>query len=194
MRKLILSMQVSLDGFVEGPGGDMSWLAKDDPEQWADVFGMLQSVDLLLLGSVMWPEYREFWKRALTDSSASSNEVAYAKLAEKTKHRVFSNTINDAGWENATIVKGPIAEEVASLKKENGKDIQVVGGAKFATTIIGAGLVDEYRFTINPVILGGGKSIFREQHLKQFLKLVSTKSLSSGVIIARYQVKNAATS
>jgi dihydrofolate reductase len=119
--------------------GDTNWLAKDDPEQWADVFGMLQSVDLLLLGRVMWPGYGDFWKRALTDPSASPNQVAYAKLAEKTKHLVFSNTLKDAGWENATIVNGSVAEKVARLKKEKGKDIQVVGGAKFAATIIGAG-------------------------------------------------------
>ena len=116
--------------------------------------------------------------------------MAYAKLAEKTKHLVFSQTMQDPGWENTTIFKGPVSEEVARIKQGNGQDIQVVGGAKLAATIMGAGLVDEYRLIINPVVLGEGKSFFRDQHSKQFLQLISAKNLSSGVIIVRYQVKN----
>lgn len=192
MRKLILSMQVSLDGFIEGSDGDMSWMAKDDEEQWTDLFEMLQSVDLFLLGRVMWPEYRNYWKKALTSSTASGNEVAYAKLAEKTRHIVFSQTLNDAQWENTTIIKEPVVEEVTKIKNSPGKDIQVVGGAKLAATIIEAGLVDEYRLIINPVIIGKGKSFFRDQHSKQSLQLISTKKLLSGVIIARYHTQTLA--
>jgi dihydrofolate reductase len=182
-------MQVSLDGFIEGQGGDSSWIVKDDPTVWEDLFSMLQSVDLFLLGRVMWPDYRNYWKQALTSSTASSNELAYAKLAEKTKHVVFSQTLQDPGWENTTIIKGSVVEEVAKIKKSNGKDIQVVGGAKLAATIIGAGLVDEYRLTVNPVILGEGKSFFRDQNSKQFLRPISTKNLPSGITIARFRVK-----
>ena len=125
----------------------------------------------------------------MTSSAASPNEVAYAKLAGKTKHFVFSQTMQDPGWENATVIKGPVAEEVKKIKQSKGKDIQIVGGAKLAATIMEAGLVDEYRLTINPVIVGEGKSFFRDQHSKQFLQLISTKKLPSGVIIARHQLK-----
>lgn len=182
-----MSMQVSLDGFIEGSDGDMSWMAKNDEEQWTDLFEMLQSVDLFLLGRIMWPAYRDYWKKALTSSTASCNEIAYAKLSEKTRHIVFSQTLDDSQWENTTIIKEPVLEEVAKIKNSPGKDIQVVGGAKLAATIIEAGLVDEYRLIINPVIIGEGKSFFRNQHSKQSLQLISTKILSSGVIIARYQ-------
>ena len=92
--------------------------------------------------------------------------MAYAKLAEKTKHLVFSQTMQDPGWENTTIIKGPVSEEVAKIKQRNGQDIQVVGGAKLAATIMGAGLVDEYRLIINPVIVGEGKTFFQDQHSK----------------------------
>jgi dihydrofolate reductase len=189
MRKLILSMQVSLDGFIEGKNGDMSWMDTDDKEQWADLFSMLQSVDLFLMGRVMWPAYRDYWKQALTSATETPNKVAYAKLAEKTKHIIFSQTLKDAGWENAAINNKPVVEEVKKIKQGNGKDIQIVGGAKLAATIIEAGLVDEYRLIINPVIVGEGKSFFRDQHSKQLLQLISTKNLSSGVIIAKYLVK-----
>ncbi|HZE84903.1 MAG TPA: dihydrofolate reductase family protein [Puia sp.] len=189
MRKLILAMQVSLDGFVEGPGGDMSWFVHDDPEHWADLFGMLQSVDLFLLGRGMWTDYRNYWKQALISSTASPDEVAYAKLAEKTKHIVFSHTLADPGWENTSISNGPVAEEVRKIKQAPGKDIQVVGGARLAATILEAGLVDEYRLSIHPAILGEGKSFFRDQHTKQSLQFVSAKTLPSGGVIARYQAK-----
>jgi dihydrofolate reductase len=189
MRKLILSMQVSLDGFIEGPNGDMSWLIKDDEELWLDLFEMLGSVDLLLLGRVMFPEYRNYWKQVLTKPGSPSNEVAYAQLAEKTNHIVFSNTMKDPEWTNTKIINGRVSEEVAKLKNQTGKDIQVVGGAKLAATVIEAGLVDEYRLRINPVIVGSGKSFFKDQNTKRFLELISTKKLKSGIVIARYKVK-----
>jgi dihydrofolate reductase len=189
MRKLILSMQVSLDGFIEGPNGDMSWLIKDEEEQWQDLFEMLESVDQFLLGRVMFPEYRDYWKQALTKQGYSANEIAYAQLADKTNHVVFSNTMKDPEWANTKINNGRVAEEVARLKNQTGKDIQVVGGAKLAATVIEAGLVDEYRLTINPVIVGSGKSFFKDQKTKRFLELITTKKLRSGVVIVRYKVK-----
>jgi len=182
-------MQISLDGFVEGPGGDMSWLLKDDDEQWQDLFEMLQTVDLFLLGGGMFPDYRAFWKQALTNPQSTPNQLAYAKLADKTKHIVFSHTMKDAGWANTQLVGGSVSEEIAKIKALSGKDIQVVGGAKLATTVMDAGLVDEYRLRINPTILGGGKSIFRDQHWRYALELMGTKTLKSGVVIARYRRK-----
>lgn len=182
-------MQISLDGFVEGPGGDMSWLLKDDDEQWQDLFEMLQTVDLFLLGGGMFRDYRAFWKQALTNPQSSANQLAYAKLADKTKHIVFSHTMKDSEWANTQIVAGIVADEIAKIKAMPGKDIQVVGGGKFASAVIDSGLVDEYRLRINPTILGGGKSIFRDQHWRYKLELMGAKSLKSGVVIARYRVK-----
>jgi dihydrofolate reductase len=190
MRKLVLSMQVSLDGYVEGPNGDMRWMQTDDGEQWDDVFEMLQSVDLMILGRVMFPEYRDYWKHAPTNPKASANEVAYARLAEKTKHIVFSSTMTDPQWSNTQIINGQVAHEIAKIKKQPGKDIYLVGGAKLAATVIEAGLVDEYRLTINPVIIGSGKSFFRDQHSRHVLEPVHTKVQKSGVIMAAYRAKH----
>ncbi|MEO6549694.1 MAG: dihydrofolate reductase family protein [Ferruginibacter sp.] len=187
MRKLILSMQVSLDGFIEGPSGDISWIEKDDNEQWKDLFEMLQTVDLFLLGRKMFPDYRDFWQKALINPQASPYEVAYAKLAEKTKHIVFSHTITDPQWANTQIINGDVAAEITKIKMQPGKDIQVVGGAQLAATVIEAGLADEYRLNIAPVILGAGKSFFRLQKAGYSLDLISAKQLASGVIIARYK-------
>jgi dihydrofolate reductase len=191
MRKLILSMQVSLDGFVEGQNGDMSWMQPDDNEQWDDMFAMLlKNVDLLLLGRGMWADYRDYWKKALVDSNFSPNEVKFAKLAERTPHIVFSKTLKDAGWENTTINSGDVADEVKKIKEQSGKDIYIVGGAKFAATLIDSGLVDEYQLVINPVILTKGKSFFQQLTNRRQIELIDTKQLSTGVAILRYKQVN----
>jgi dihydrofolate reductase len=187
MRKLILSMQVSLDGYIEGGNGDMSWLQRDDPEQWKDLFEMLESVDLFLLGRVMYPDYRDYWILAPMNEKASSNEKKYAQMAEKTDHIVFSNTLKESGWDNTRIISSPVAEEVKKIKQVKGRDIQIIGGAKLAATLLNAGLVDEYRLTVNPVILAKGKSFFNQSTLHSRLELLQAKTLKSGVVILKYK-------
>jgi dihydrofolate reductase len=189
MRKLILSMQVSLDGYVEGPNGDMSWMQADDDEQWDDLFEMLKNnVDLFLLGAGMWPEYRDYWKKALASpTDFSSQEVEYAKLAEKTQHIVFSKTIKDAGWENTTINSGDIVIEVKRIKEQPGKDIQIVGGAAFAAALLDTGLVDEYRIMINPAVVAGGKSFFHHLKNSHSLELTGVSKLGSQVVALTYK-------
>jgi dihydrofolate reductase len=186
MRKLILSMQVSLDGFTEGENGDLNWLQKEDPEQWSDIFEMLASVDLFLLGRVMFPDYRNYWKSALVNSNVSVNHKRYAQLADKTAHMVFSQTLEEPGWDNTQIVRGNVVEEVKKLKNQHGRDIQVVGGAKLAATVMNGGLVDEYRLVLNPVIVCKGKSFFRQITRSSKLQLQYVKPLKSGVVIIRY--------
>ncbi len=184
-------MQVSLDGFIEGPDGDMSWRASDDSEEWKDLFEMLETVDLFLLGAKMYPGYRDYWQKCLANpQSCSQNELAYAKLAHKSAHIVFSNTMATAAWANTTICRGDAAVEIAYIKQLPGKDIHLVGGAKLAATVIEAGLVDEYRLNIIPAIIGNGKSFFRQQHARFDLELISTKSLPSGAVIARYKERH----
>jgi dihydrofolate reductase len=187
MRKLILSMQMSLDGFIVGENGDSSWMNTNDPEDWSDHFEMLKTVDLVLLGRVVWPDYRNYWKQALTSSTASTNEVKYARIAEKTPHLVFSKTIKDPEWTNANILSGDVVEEAKKLKQLPGKDIVTYGGAMFARTLIEAGLVDEYRLCVVSAIVTKGKSFFDGLTKKSTLELTDVKKLKSGMIIVRYR-------
>jgi dihydrofolate reductase len=193
MRKLILSMQMSLDGFIEGENGDATWMNTNDPEDWPELFEMLKTVDLFVLGRVMWPDYRDYWRQALTSSTASPNEVKYARIAENTKHLVFSNTIKDsgaAGWHNAEIINGDALEEVKKFKQLPGKDIMTFGGATFARTLIEAGLVDEYRLSIVGAVVTKGKSLFNGLTKKVSLTLTDVKRLKSGMIVLRYKSKS----
>ena len=187
MKKLILSMQMSLDGFIVGENGDSSWMNTDDPEDWTDLFEMLETVDLIVLGRVMWPDYSTYWKKALTSSTVSANEVKYARIAEKIQHIIFSKTIKHPEWTNAKIESGNVVEEVKKLKQLPGKDIVTFGGAMFARTLIDAGLVDEYRLYIVSAIVTKGKSFFDGLTKKSTLELTDVKKLKSGMIIVRYR-------
>ncbi|MEP6735895.1 MAG: dihydrofolate reductase family protein [Chryseolinea sp.] len=186
MRSLILRMQVTLDGFIEGPAADMSWLQTNDPEQWDELFAMLEHTDLFLLGSGMFKDYRDYWKMSLTNPKATENEKRYAEFAEKAQHIVFSKTMKDTGWSNTVVFDGDVIAEVARLKKLPGKDIQIVGGAKLAATLIESGLVDEYILELNPVVVAGGKSFFNVLTQKKNLELKRCERLKSNVVMLHY--------
>ena len=178
---------MSLDGFIVGENGDSSWMNTNDPEDWTGHFEMLKTVDLILLGRVMWPDYSSYWKQALTSSTVSANEVKYARIAEKIPHIVFSKTLKDPEWTNAKIVSGDVVEEAKKLKQLPGKDIVTFGGAMFARTLIEAGLVDEYRLCVVSAIVTKGKSFFDGLTKKSTLELTDVKKLKSGMIIVRYR-------
>jgi len=188
MRKLILSMSTSLDGYVEGKNGDMSWMKPDDDEQWDELFGLLSNVDLFLLGSGMWPDYRDYWKKALAKpADFSGTEVKYAKLAEKTQHIVFSATMQDAGWENTTIISDNAVDVVRKIKGQAGGDIQIVGGADFAATMLDSGLVDVCRVLINPTIIAGGKSFFHQLKNGHAMELIEARALKNQIVVLDYK-------
>jgi dihydrofolate reductase len=182
-------MQTSLDGYVEGKNGDMSWMQPDDDETWADLFQLLKdNVDLFLLGRGMWDEYRNYWKKALAEPDKfSDHEIAYAKLAEKTPHIVFSKTLKESGWENTTINSGDLETEIKKIKVSEGKNIQIVGGAAFAASLLDTGLVDEIRVLVSPAIIAGGKSFFQQLKNRHWLELTEVKQLSSQIVVLVYK-------
>ena len=183
-RKVILAMQIPLDGYVEGPDGDLSWLNVVDEELWSELFHDLESVDIHLLGRKMYPGYADHWRSML--SKPSTNEGKYALLADRTQHIVFTKSDFKPDWKNTKVAKDPSAE-IARLKKENGKDIMVWGGANFAANLINLGLIDEYRITLNPALIGDGKSFTDGLKKTSKLKFLSAKTLKSGLIILKYQ-------
>src|ERR1700712_48843 len=157
-RKLILSMQITLDGFVAGPNDEAGWLMSSD-EEWADLSNDLDMADTYLLGRKMYPLYAEHWQSVLNKPGDDANELKFAKLANATQHIVFTKGDFKPDWKNTRVAHDVVAE-VTRLKKENGKNIIAWGGANFAASLIKLNLVDEYRFELNPTILGKGKSLF----------------------------------
>jgi dihydrofolate reductase len=195
MRKIIAALQTSVDGFIEGPNGELDWAMAEDEETWRDIFAMLDSVDTCILGRVMYPDYEQYWLAVLADPTgslplsgrpATKNEIAYACWADKTQHLVVSKTLKEVKWKTTRIVRD--LEEIRKLKQQPGKDMHVVGGATLVGSLMNAGLIDEVRVLINPLLLGGGKALFKDVKERKVLKQVRTKTLRSGKVSLTYTV------
>ena len=195
MRKIIAALQVSVDGFIEGPNGELDWAMAEDEETWRDVFEMLESVDTCILGRVMYPEYEQYWLAVLanpggpplSEKPATKNEIAYARWADKTPHVVVSKTLDKVAWKATRIVRD--LEEIRKLKQQPGKDMHIVGGATLVSSLMNAGLIDEVRLMVNPIILGGGKALFKDVKERKSMKLVQTKPLKSGKVSLTYSTQ-----
>jgi dihydrofolate reductase len=197
MRKVIAALQVSVDGFIEGPNGELDWAMAEDEETWRDVFAMLESVDTCILGRVMYPLYEQYWLAVLENPTgslplsgkpATKNEIAYARWADKTPHIVLSGTLDKVAWKTTRIVRD--VEEIRKLKHQPGRDMYVVGGATLVSSLMNAGLIDEVRLMVNPIILGRGKALFKDVKERKSLELVRTKPLKSGKVSLTYRAQS----
>jgi dihydrofolate reductase len=183
MRKLIYSMGVSLDGFIAGPDGEIDWSA---PDEELHRFHNQQTRELgaHLLGRRLYEEM-VYWETADENPSAAEHELEFARIWKNMPKIVFSKTLEKVEG-NARLVRDGVAEEVAKLKEQAGKDL-AVGGAGLASTCMKLGLIDEYRLFVNPVVLGGGTPYFPALDEMINLELVETQTFGSRVVYVRYR-------
>jgi dihydrofolate reductase len=182
MRKLIYLMNVSLDGFIEGPNRELDWTRVD--EELHRFFNDQQSdMDTLLYGRRLY-EVMTYWETAEADPSIPDYERKFARIWKNSAKIVFSKTLEQVQG-NARLVRGGIAEEITKLKQQPGKDLEV-GGPNLASTVIQLGLIDEYRLVVHPVVLGSGTPFFPALSDKINLRLVETRTFDSGVVYLRY--------
>ena len=183
MRKVIYSPMVSLDGFVEGPNREIDWGLVDE-ELHTYINEQQSQIDTYLLGRRMY-EVMTYWDTAETDLSNPEYILEFARIWQGMRKIVFSKTLEQVQG-NARLSRGNIVEEIAQLKAQPGKDMGV-GGATIAATLIQSGLIDEYQLFINPIILGRGTPMFPTLDHKTGLRLIETRTFSSGVVFLRYQ-------
>ena len=189
MRKLIAGMRVSVDGKIEGPEGYADWV-----ESWSDLFDLMPQVDACLLGAGMYAGYEQYWtaihgepdKPLGTGSVPTPDEVAYARFATETPHYVLSSRLNSARWPKTRFIRQ--FEEIAALKQQPGKGIYVVGGARTLAGLIDAGLVDELRLMVYPLIAGRGKSLFATTESRRGLELRKVEPLPGGCVSLIYGI------
>jgi dihydrofolate reductase len=183
MRKLIYSMGVSLDGFIAGPQGEIDWSA---PDEELHRFHNQQTRELgaQLCGRRLYEEM-VFWETADENPSAAEYALEFARIWKNLPKIVFSKTLEKVEG-NARLVRDGVAEEVAKLKEQPGKDLSV-GGAGLASTCMRLGLIDECRLFVSPVVLGGGTPYFPPLDERINLELVETRTFGSRVIYVRYQ-------
>jgi dihydrofolate reductase len=191
---MISAMQISLDGFVEDTNGKTDWV-----ESWADAIHLIDNVDMFLLGGHMYPGYGEYWGSIYEDPLRippnpevpsqqgrlpSSSEIAYSRLAAQTPHVVLSTTLKRIAWPKAQIVRN--LGEVRALKSTPGENIYVVGGAGLVASLMDADLIDELRLIVHPVVVGGGKPLFKGVR-RHSLELVQAQPSKSGRAILTYR-------
>ena len=183
MRKLIYSMGVSLDGYVAGPGGDFDWSA---PDEELHLFHNAQTRELgaHLLGRRLY-EVMVYWETADETPSAPEYALEFARLWKELPKIVFSNTLDEVVG-NTRLAAGGLAEEVARLKEQPGKDL-AIGGAGLASAAMKLDLIDEYRLFVNPVLVGGGTPFFAALDKRIDLELVETRTFGSRVVYVRYR-------
>ena len=188
MRKLKLQVQMTLDGFVAGPNGELDWMVEEGDESVSTkIIDPADSCDTILLGSRMTPEFIDHWESRLpsgvVDSQPLSPEQTLAQRMVSMRKIVFSRTQTNIKGRNLEVENGDLAAVVPQLKNQQGKDIIVYGGASFASSLIRLDLVDEYYIFRNPVAIGNGLSIFKEQKL---LELVSAIAFKNGIVFNKY--------
>jgi dihydrofolate reductase len=190
MRKLIAGMKTSLDGKIEGSGGMADWV-----EAWSEDYGLTPQIDACLLGGGMYPGYEQYWtgiqndpdKPAwITGGAPTPGELEWARFIARTPHYVLSSTLTSALWPNTSFVRR--LEEIAALKQLPGKDIYLIGGARTAASLIDAGLVDELRLIVYPLVAAEGKALFATTERRRELELQKVQQLPGGRVSLIYGI------
>ena len=190
MRKLIAAMKLSVDGKMEGAQEMADWA-----EAWSEDYGLTPQIDACLLGGKMYPGYERYWtgiqnepdKPAwITGTPPTPAEREWASFAAKTPHYVLSTTLTSAAWPNTRFIRKP--DDIAALKRQAGKDIYLMGGAQLAASLIDAGLVDEIRLIVYPLIAGPGKALFATTGRRHRLELAKVQQLQAGKLSLTYAI------
>jgi dihydrofolate reductase len=189
-RRLIAAMQVTLDGRILGPEGEVDWV-----DSWADVLELLPPVDAFVLGGGMFPDYERFWAALLEDPASASDmlgrdpyprELAYARVAARTPHLVLSTTLTEVTWPTARIVRD--IDEIRALRQQSGNAVYVVGGPGLLAGLIDADLLDELHLIVHPVLAGGGMTFFDGITRRHALALVAAEPVDSGRVHLTYRL------
>ena len=184
-------MKVSLDGKMEGPEGTADWV-----EAWSEDYGLTPQIDACLLGAGMYPGYEAYWTAIqsepnkpiwITGAPPTPAELAWARFITQIPHHVLSRSLGSALWPQTSFIRN--VEEVAALRQQPGKDIYLIGGARTAQSLIDAGLVDELRLIVHPLIAGKGKALFAAAEARRGLELRKVQQLQGGRISLAYGIR-----
>ena len=182
MRKLIAFDFVTLNGYYKGPKGDISW-HRHGAEENGYAAEKLKSGGTLLFGRVTYEMMASYWPTPI----AIKNDPVVAEGMNNADKIVFSRTLKKVEWNNTRLVKENIAEEIKKMKRMAGKDMTLLGSGSILTQFAEQGLIDEYQIMVDPVVLGDGTPLFKDIKHKLDLKLTTTTTFKSGVVLLCYQ-------
>jgi dihydrofolate reductase len=186
MRKLKLQVQMTIDGSVGGPNGEMDWLIFNwDDELKKYVAAITEPVDCIVLGRKLAQGFIPHWA-----AKPQREDPAAVEKFNTTTKVVFTKTLERSPWDPTTVLaKGDLVDEITKLKKQAGSDIIAYGGATFVSALIKHGLIDEYHLFVNPTAIGSGMAIFKELDRKQNLTLVKSTAFACGIVVLNYEPK-----
>lgn len=185
MRKLVLFAHMSLDGFAGDKNGGLDFLTYDDElQQFAEE--LVKTVGAPVYGKNTYHLMEGYWPTVLNNPNANRKSLEHAQWVQEIPKIVFSTTMTSADWNNTTLIKDNVVEEVNKLKQQAGKDLVIFGSPGLAKSFMNLGLIDEYKLTLHPVILGEGISLFDSNNQMSKLKLLESKTLGSGVVTLHY--------
>ena len=187
MRKVKLLMQMTINGYVAGPNGENDWMTwNPDDELMEFMNSQYDSSETLLLGRKTADFFITYWE----NSFSKNPDTPFAKKIVDMPKVVFTKTLDKSTWNNTTLAKGTLAEEIGNLKKQNGKDIIVIGSPSLVSSLIKEGFIDEYHLIINPTAIGNGMTIFNSLEGMRKFTPIQAKLYSGGKIVLSYKPKN----
>ncbi len=182
MRKLIAYEFLSIDGYMAGrKGQEMDFVTQNFvSEMETDIASEYKNVDTFLFGRITYESLSQYWPNVTTE------DEPLADLMNGMNKIVFSSTIDNLKWNNSKLSAKDIIEQVTELKMKEGKNIMIIGSASIVQKLTKMKLIDEYKILLFPVILGGGKPLFKELKDELYLKLTHSKTYNNGVMILTY--------
>jgi dihydrofolate reductase len=195
LRKLKLLVNVSIDGYIAGPNGEMDWMVWNwDDKLKKYVYELNEPIDTIILGRKMTDGFVSYWSDVMNkpdDPSSIDRSHVFAKKMIETPKVVFTKTLKKSQWANTEIATGDLTDEIVKLKSQSIRDIIVYGGATFDSSLIRAGLIDEFHLLINPVAIGNGLTIFKDLSEIQKFTLVKSIAFDCGIVLLHYESKRA---
>lgn len=178
-------MHTSLDGFVAGLNGEMNWI-KVDEEIFDFVATMTTQADTALYGRVTFEMMQSYWPHAGEQPNASKHDIEHSEWYNRVAKVVLSKTIDETGLQNTKVISDQLTDNINKLKQQEGKNILIFGSPGASQSLLKKGLIDEFWLFVNPILLGKGKPLFKEQLQPTPLKLIESKIFASGVIALHY--------
>src|SRR5215475_11441193 len=181
LRKLKMQVRMSIDGYIAGPNGEMDWMIWDlDDKIKNHISELIESVDTIILGRKMTDGFISYWSEVMT--KPDDPFYAFAKKMIEIPKVVFTKTLKVSKWMNTEIATGDLTDEIMKLKSKSGKDIMVYGGATFDSSLIKAGLIDEFHLLIDPAAIGSGMAIFKDLKEIQKFTMIKSTPFDSGIV------------
>lgn len=188
MRKLKLQVQITVDGYIAGPNGELDWMEWNwDKDIKQFVEDLTNPVDCIILGRNLAEGFIPHWAKVAINPE--NPEYASGLKFTNTHKVVFTKTLNESQWDKTVLAKGNLEKEINKLKRQDGGDIIAYGGAEFVSSLIKEDLIDEYHLFINPTAIGKGMAIFSNLNEKLKLNLNNSKLFECGIIVNSYTAK-----